>query len=266
MTKALLHELGKSLSFGRLSLKAKVLWPMLLASSDDQGRGLAEPDAVKWYVCPNVPEIVVDDVAGLLGEMCAQNMIVTYDTERGLVYQVVRWWEFQQLRWARHSRYPAPPHWTDRIRYSNRGDLHTEQWDQDGGFCTENCTENPRDFQPNLTQPNSTQPNLTDDAADAATASASAPLVREAHPKLAAELTADQYAELDRMLETHITSPSHLVGALSWARCKGMGSRDLPAIAKAAIGWRDVTATGPPGDNGKTAAQLAAEDFLAEEV
>lgn len=42
MTKALLHELGKSLSFGRLSLKAKVLWPMLLSTSDDQGRGTAE--------------------------------------------------------------------------------------------------------------------------------------------------------------------------------------------------------------------------------
>jgi len=186
MTKALLHNLGSSLSFGRLSLKAKVLWPMLLAASDDQGRGIAEADAVKWYLCPNVPEITVDDVPGLLGEMVAMHMIMLYPAgDVCQVYQVVRWWEYQQLRWARPSRFDPPDGWTDRIRYSNRGEMYkNDGWETTGGFdamteadaklisgqspdhdtpenCTENSTENNADFQPNLTQPNSTQPNLT---------------------------------------------------------------------------------------------------------
>lgn len=135
MSKALLHELGRSLSFGRLSLRAKVLWPMLLATSDDQGRGLAEPDTIKWYVCPNVQEIGMDDVPGLLDEMVAQGMIATYDGgERGLVYQIVKWWQYQRLQWARPSMFPAPEGWTDRIRYSDRGDYHENKWDTTGGF------------------------------------------------------------------------------------------------------------------------------------
>lgn len=180
MSKVLLHELGKSLSYGRLSLLAKVLWPMLLASSDDQGRGTAEADAIKWYVCPNVPEITEDKVSALLQEMIDLGMIVLYVCDREMMaYQVVRWWEYQSLRWARPSRFSAPENWTDRIRYSNRGQIFQKDWKEAGGFSTEprvelptedyieDCTENSRDFQPNPTttqpkqQPNPTQPNPT---------------------------------------------------------------------------------------------------------
>ena len=170
MAKALLHELGKSLSYGRLSLKAKVLWPMLLASSDDQGRGLAEADAVKWYVCPNVPEIEIGDVPVLFAEMVKQEMVEVYDTDRGKVYQIVRWWEYQDLQWARPSKYASPDGWTDRIRYSNRGDYHAENWDTCGGFDVEQGDGSSEDLpsepprippdvptQPNLTQSNSTE-------------------------------------------------------------------------------------------------------------
>ena len=134
MSKVLLHELGRSLSYGRLSLLAKVLWPMLLASTDDQGRGTAEPDAIKWYVCPNVPEITLDKVPDLLREMVDLGMIVVYETVRGQAYQVFRWWEYQQLQWARPSKYPPPEGWTDRIRYSNRGDYYATGWETTGGF------------------------------------------------------------------------------------------------------------------------------------
>lgn len=174
MTKALIHNLGKSLSFGRLSLKAKVLWPMLLASSDDQGRGLAESDAIKWYVCPNVPEIAPDDVDTLLMEMVDQGMILLFECERGWIYQVVRWWEYQQLQWARPSKYDAPEGWTDRIRFSNRGDYHEIGWDTTGGLSAQDRPKPGRkqgrkqpsepplpkvDAQPNLTESNSTQSN-----------------------------------------------------------------------------------------------------------
>lgn len=190
MTKALLHELGGSLSFGRLSLRAKVLWPMLLASSDDQGRGTAEADAIKWHVCQNVDEITKGDVCELLKEMVDQHMIILYECDRGnTAYQVVRWWEFQELQWARPSKYGPPENWTDRIRYSNRGDYYqNDGWLTTGGFDAQpreksksesgrkqtsepgsqppsepgrTETSDQVENQPNPTEPNSTQPNLT---------------------------------------------------------------------------------------------------------
>jgi hypothetical protein len=166
MTKALLYPLGQSLSYGRLSLLAKVLWPMLLSTSDDQGRGTAEPDAVKWYVCPNVPEITIDNVPALLQELEDQRMILLYNCDRaGLAYQILRWWEYQSLRWARPSKYPAPTNWTDRIRYSDRGNITEKNWDKEGGLPSdtdadnyiENYAENCSDNQPNLTQLNLTK-------------------------------------------------------------------------------------------------------------
>ena len=136
MAKALLHELGKSISFGRLSLYGKVLWPMLLASSDDQGRGLAEADAIKWHVCQNVEEITIDQIPDILDEMVRHEMIHLYKDDRNRqLFQIVRWWEYQQLAWAQPSRYDAPGRWIDRIRYqSGKGDCK-ENWDHVGGFA-----------------------------------------------------------------------------------------------------------------------------------
>ena len=137
MAKALLYELGRSASFGRLTLLGKVLWPMLLASSDEQGRGLAEPDVLKWSVCPNVPELTLDNIPDALTEMMAQGMIHLYENEsHGKLYQVVRWWEYQQLQWAHPSRLIAPEGWIDRIRFTIRGEgVTVDNWDTPGGFC-----------------------------------------------------------------------------------------------------------------------------------
>lgn len=187
MAKALLYELGKSASFGRLTILGKVLWPMLLASSDEQGRGLAETDVLKWSVCPNVAELTLDNISGVLAEMEGQQMIHLYENEsHGKLYQVVRWWEYQQLQWAHPSRLIAPEGWIDRIRYTIRGEgMTTSHWDTPGGFCElaeplpptdspDSPPGNPPDIQPENppgipadnppavpTQPNLTQPNLT---------------------------------------------------------------------------------------------------------
>jgi hypothetical protein len=134
---AYLQELGASISFGRLSLKGKVIWPMLLAASDDQGRGLAEADVVKWHVCPNVREIEIEDLDAILTEMVAQDMILLYQDERGrALYQVVNWWVHQKRRFARPSLYESPEGWVDRVRLQ-RGSkgLQTVNWDRLGGFA-----------------------------------------------------------------------------------------------------------------------------------
>ena len=290
MSKVLLHELGKSLSYGRLSLLAKVLWPMLLATSDDQGRGTAEADAIKWYVCPNVPEIVVDQISALLDEMCQQGMIALYNCDRGtLTYQVIRWWEYQSLRWARPSRFSAPDDWTDRIRYSNRGDIHQKDWDEAGGFSKEeradvptedykeDCPEDGTDIQPNSTQPNSTQPNPTQ-SHDPTGAGAPDPPLPKKHKR-------------PRAVDT-FRENAHRFPAKAWYATIGDVVGDEPTdleewgrtvFAWVGLGWNPTNvkgmlecyernempgqnrATGPPGGDGhKTNVQLLQE--LMEEA
>lgn len=145
MGKAIICNLGKSRSFGRLSLKAKVLWPMLLVACDDQGRGDAAPDVVKWYICPNVNEISQDDIPKLFAEMEDQGMIHVYDDEDGEpVFQIVKWWEYQNPQWARRSKFDPPAGWIDRVRYNVRGgDYVEESWDCRGGFEALDEGDNP---------------------------------------------------------------------------------------------------------------------------
>ena len=133
----MLEPLGRSISFGRLSLKAKVLWPMVLAAADDQGRLLSDPQAIRWAVCPNVDEINVDEISGLLAEMAAQGMVTLYqdgDHGGGACYlQVVKWWEYQhRTSWASPSKYPAPDGWTDHVRcHVKGGKIATSNWPPD---------------------------------------------------------------------------------------------------------------------------------------
>lgn len=140
MGKAIICKLGRSKSFGRLSLKAKVLWPMLLVACDDQGRGDASPDVVKWYICPNVDEISQNDIPELFAEMEEQEMVHVYEGDDGEpLFQLVQWWKYQNPQWAKPSDYPAPDGWTDRIRQNVRGGDYLEQdWDSVGGFARGN--------------------------------------------------------------------------------------------------------------------------------
>lgn len=109
---------------------------MLLAASDDQGRGIADADVVKWMVCANVQELTIDNIPGVLAEMEAQGMVCLYkDARNRLLYQIIHWWEFQQMQWAQLSRYEPPEGWVDRARFTRKGEgTATKNWDSPGGF------------------------------------------------------------------------------------------------------------------------------------
>ena len=122
MAKALLYELGRSASFGRLSLLGKVLWPMMLAASDQQGRGIAAPDVVKWFICPNVVELTIENISTVLNEMATEKMLLLYSSkEHSRLYQIVKWWEYQHPAWACPSKNKAPLDWVDRLHYMAKG-------------------------------------------------------------------------------------------------------------------------------------------------
>jgi hypothetical protein len=134
----LLHSLGGSTSYGMLSWKAKILWPMMIADADDQGRHNTLAKPIKWTVCQNVDEIAIDEIPDLLAEMAEQEMILLYG-ENNCYGQILNWWDHQPMSYARPSDYPPPDGWVDRVRYRKGEDVIKQHWDCPGGFDPCSC-------------------------------------------------------------------------------------------------------------------------------
>jgi len=103
--------------YGRLSLKAVALFPLMWANADDQGRLPGDPDEIKYAVCPNIDHITKADIPDLLKNLEQNDLIKHYDTPKSPAIQLLDWWEVQRLQWAWPSEYPPPEGWQDRLRY-----------------------------------------------------------------------------------------------------------------------------------------------------
>ena len=115
--------------FGRLSLKAALLFPLMWINSDDQGRLSGDPDEIKYAACPNVDHITKADIPELLKELEKQGFIKVYATSKTMAAQMLDWWEEQKLQWAYPSRYPPPTGWEDSLRYHpTPKEVITENW------------------------------------------------------------------------------------------------------------------------------------------
>ncbi len=116
--------------YGRLSLKACALFPLMWANSDDQGRLCGDPEEVKYICCPNIDHIAKSDVPGILKELQDNKLIRIYETPKSPVIQMLDWWEVnQKMQWAWPSEYPPSDGWTDRLRYKKDAlTVVTENW------------------------------------------------------------------------------------------------------------------------------------------
>lgn len=115
--------------YGRLSLKAQVLYPLMWINCDDQGRLSGDPDEIKYAACPSVRDIAAEEIPGLLQETETAGMIKVYTTSKTKATQMLDWWEVQKLQWAYPSEYPPPEGWRDRLRYhASPKEIVTENW------------------------------------------------------------------------------------------------------------------------------------------
>jgi len=122
-------NLSRSQPFSRLPLAAKVLYPLLIANADDQGRLSADPQTLKWNVCPNVQEITVGKISLLLDAMETQGMVSVYQDDIQPVLQLRLWWDDQSsMQWAYASDYLPPDGWNDRLRFRKDGRVITINW------------------------------------------------------------------------------------------------------------------------------------------
>jgi hypothetical protein len=119
--------------YGRLSLKAIALFPLMWANADDQGRLCGDPEEVKYAVCPNIDHITKADMPTLLEELQTNKLIKIYETPKSPAIQLLDWWDAnRKMQWAWPSEYLPPEGWKDRLRYKKSAkEVVTQNWSPD---------------------------------------------------------------------------------------------------------------------------------------
>ena len=139
--------------YGRLSLKACALFPLMWANADDQGRLSGDPDEIKYAVCPNIDHIAKEDIPDLIKNIEENNLIKRYNTRKSAAIQLLDWWDVQRLQWAWPSEYPPFEGWQDKLRYKKGAkEVITQNW---------GSPENPPENSPERTPENSFTSPLT---------------------------------------------------------------------------------------------------------
>lgn len=133
-----MREIRSSESFGSLTHRQRDLFQGLIEVADDQGRLPGTAAAVRSEVW-KYDDIPLPEVQAELDVLAGGTdpFIVIYCVKNKTYLQVINWWRYQPMAWAQASAYPAPKGWTDRVRVQTTGrKVHTENWDQPGGFAT----------------------------------------------------------------------------------------------------------------------------------
>ena len=116
--------------YGRISLKAIGLFPLMWGNADDQGRLCGDPEEIKYSCCPNVDHITKADIPDILLDLTNNSLILLYTTPKCPAIQMLDWWEVQKLQWAWPSDYPPPDGWKDRLRYKlSAKEYVSENWE-----------------------------------------------------------------------------------------------------------------------------------------
>lgn len=127
-------------SFAELPAMGRLLLIGIITIADDQGRCKANPAYLRSQIFP-YDDIATGDVDCWLEQMAANETVILYEVAGKAYLQMVNWWEYQPLDWARPSDYPAPKGWQDRIRFNAKGNVNlTYNWRTKSGNCPpDNC-------------------------------------------------------------------------------------------------------------------------------
>lgn len=130
--------------YGRLSIEAIGLYPLMWSNADDQGRLIGDPEEIKYSCCPNVDHLTKQNIPGLLQELEDNNLIMLYRTHKSDVIQMLDWWSVHyKLQWAWPSEYPPPEGWQDHLRYKKDAKtVETLNWPVSPENSGENSGEN----------------------------------------------------------------------------------------------------------------------------
>lgn len=119
--------------YGRLSLKAVALFPLMWSNADDQGRLCGDPEEIKYTCCPNIDHITKADIPEIIKELEDNKLLKLYDAPRSPAIQLLDWWGVHRPQWAWPSEYPPPGGWEDKLRYKKSAkEVVTFNWFSSG--------------------------------------------------------------------------------------------------------------------------------------
>lgn len=107
-------------SFSYLPPYGRLLLLGMVNHADDQGRLKANPAWLRAQVFP-YDDMGIDEVEGWLQQIAANGTLQIYKVESKQYAQMLKWWDYQSMNFAAPSKYPPPPDWNDRIRYTAKG-------------------------------------------------------------------------------------------------------------------------------------------------
>ena len=98
------------------SIRQRLLVIGMISVADDQGRLKGHPRWIQSQIFP-YDAISIDDISSDLSDIASVNdTIRLYQVEGRSYIQLIHWWDYQGLQWAKPSKHPAPSDWQDRIR------------------------------------------------------------------------------------------------------------------------------------------------------
>jgi len=122
-------QILESDDFNALTFRQQSGWFRLLLIADDQGRFKALTAWLRANIFP-LCDLTIEDIEADLQAWAACGMVALYEVDGKRYGQIVNWWKYQALSWAQPSKYPAPPGWTDRVRYQAGGEIIKENWNK----------------------------------------------------------------------------------------------------------------------------------------
>lgn len=114
-------NISTSEKVNELGVKGMLLYILLIAHADGQGRLSGSSKAIKAMVAPMLDELTEDDVEQALEAMGDKALICQYEDSNGRsLIQIYDWWLWQdKLRIKTASKYEPPPGWQDRVTPRN---------------------------------------------------------------------------------------------------------------------------------------------------
>jgi len=110
-----------------LTDRQQLLFIGLFSNADDQGRIKGHPMLIKSLVFP-YRDVSSEDMLKDLEAITKAAAVLRYEIDGKSYIQLTRWWEYQQLQWAKPSTLPAPEGWPDRIRVRSGEGVRVEGW------------------------------------------------------------------------------------------------------------------------------------------
>ena len=110
-----------------LTDRQQLLFIGLFSNADDQGRLKGHPMLIKSLVFP-YRDVSSEDMLKDLEAITKAAAVLRYEIDGKAYIQLTKWWDYQQLQWAKPSALPAPDGWGDRIRVRSGDGVRVEGW------------------------------------------------------------------------------------------------------------------------------------------